>query len=52
VVRCERISPSVEHYEVAVFLHEMADGDRALLDRFVRSARPAAEGVKPDLAPE
>ena len=38
VVRCERISPSVEHYEVAVFLHEMTEGDRALLDRFVMSA--------------
>ncbi|HVS11889.1 MAG TPA: PilZ domain-containing protein [Planctomycetota bacterium] len=52
VVRCERISPSVEHYEVAVFLHEMTESARALLDRFVMSARPAAEGVKPDLAPE
>ena len=38
VVRCERISAGVEHYEVAVFLHDMADSDRALLDEHVRAA--------------
>jgi hypothetical protein len=38
VVRCERLSPSIEHYEIAVFLHEMAEIDRKALDEFV-SAR-------------
>ena len=37
VVRCQRISPTLEHYEVAVFLHDMAEGDRAALDAHVRS---------------
>lgn len=37
VVRCERISPAVEHYEVAVFLHEMDEADREAIDQHVRS---------------
>ncbi|MBI5432016.1 MAG: PilZ domain-containing protein [Planctomycetes bacterium] len=38
VVRCERIGPSVEHWEVAVFLHETLEADRRAIDAFV-SAR-------------
>lgn len=37
VVRCERISPGVEHYEVAVFLHDITESDRAALDAHVRA---------------
>ncbi|MEZ5976617.1 MAG: PilZ domain-containing protein [Planctomycetota bacterium] len=36
VVRCERISPHLEHYEVAVFLHEITEAQRARLASFVR----------------
>jgi hypothetical protein len=36
VVRCERISPGVEHYEVAVFLHDMLESDRAALAAHVQ----------------
>ena len=39
VVRCERIAKGVEHWEIAVFLHEMAEGDREAIERFV-AARP------------
>ncbi len=41
VVRCERISPHLSHFEIAVFFHDMADSDRATLDALVR-ARLAA----------
>ncbi len=37
VVRCERISPGVEHYEIAVFLHDISESDRAALDAHVRA---------------
>jgi len=37
VVRCEKISPQLAHYEIAVFFHDMADSDRATLDALVRS---------------
>ena len=36
VVRCERISPALEHYEVALFLHDMTESDRAALDEHVQ----------------
>lgn len=36
VVRCERISAALEHYEVAVFLHELAEADRRAIDSHVR----------------
>ena len=36
VVRCQRISAGVEHYEVAVFLHELSDADRRAIDNHVR----------------
>ena len=42
VVRCERISPGVEHYEVAVFLHDVTESDREALDAHVQ--RVAARG--------
>jgi hypothetical protein len=35
VVRCERIAKAVDHYEVAVFLHEMAEADRRTIEDFV-----------------
>ena len=35
VVRCQPISPRVEHYEVAVFFHDIAEDDRQRLRRFV-----------------
>jgi hypothetical protein len=37
VVRCERISPTVSHWEIAVFLHDLSESDRALLDLHVKS---------------
>jgi hypothetical protein len=35
VVRCERIAKALDHYEVAVFLHEMAEADRRTIEDFV-----------------
>jgi len=35
VVRCERISKSIDHWEIAVFLHDMAESDRHALEEFV-----------------
>lgn len=35
VVRCEPISPHVDHYEVAVFLHEISEDARLSIARFV-----------------
>jgi hypothetical protein len=35
VVRCERIGTSIEHYEVAVFLHDITDSNRRAIDAFV-----------------
>lgn len=37
VVRCQPISPRVEHYEVAVFLHDVRDDDRRALTRWVEA---------------
>ncbi len=44
VVRCERISKLVDHWEVAVFLHDMRESDRELLEEYV--AQKAAESAK------
>ena len=44
VVRCERISPGVEHYEVAVFLHDLAESDREAIDELVRNTLQAHPG--------
>ena len=41
VVRCAKISPTLKHYEVAVFLNELSETDRALLDAHVRAGVPA-----------
>lgn len=35
VVRCERISAVLEHYEIAVFLTEMSDADRETIAQYV-----------------
>ena len=35
VVRCEKIAKGVDHWEVAVFLHDMGESDRAALEEFV-----------------
>lgn len=35
VVRCEQISVVLDHYEIAVFLTEMADPDRATIETYV-----------------
>ncbi len=36
VVRCERISPGVEHFEIAVFLHDVTESDLSALEAHVR----------------
>jgi len=38
VVRCSPISRGVEHFEIALFLNELGDGQRERLDAFVTSA--------------
>ena len=43
VVRCQRVSPTLDHYEVAIFLHEMGEDDRNALDAHVRLAPPVPE---------
>ncbi len=35
VVRCEPISPQLDHFEIAVFLHEIADDARVAIGLFV-----------------
>ncbi|MEY2785564.1 MAG: PilZ domain [Planctomycetota bacterium] len=35
VVRCERIAKALDHYEIAVFLHEMAEIDRKAIEEFL-----------------
>ena len=35
VVRCQPLSPMVDHYEVAVFLNDIASEDRARLEAYV-----------------
>jgi len=37
VVRCEKISPALQHYEVALYLHDVSENDRALLDAHVKA---------------
>ena len=44
VVRCERISQALDHYEIAVFTQEMADPDRDTIETYVK-ARPAGQEV-------
>lgn len=42
VVRCEKISKALEHYEIALFLHDMTDDDRRVLERFVSQSSLAS----------
>lgn len=35
VVRCQPISPRLEHYEIAVFFHDISPENRQHLERFV-----------------
>lgn len=45
VVRCDRISQALEHYEIAVFLQDMALPDRETIEEYVarwRAGRPRA----------
>jgi hypothetical protein len=35
VVRCEKISQALDHYEIAVFLQDMADPDRETVEAYV-----------------
>ena len=35
VVRCQRISPHMEHYEVAVFLHDATETTRRKIAQYV-----------------
>ena len=35
VVRCEKISQVLDHYEIAVFLQDMADPDRETVEAYV-----------------
>jgi len=37
VVRCEALSPHVDHYEVAVFLNDLRDADRERLEAYVHT---------------
>ena len=41
VVRCEKIAKAVEHYEIALFVHEMSDADRRTVEEFVASRASA-----------
>ena len=36
VVRCRPLSPCVDHYEIAVFLNDLTEGDRRRITEFVR----------------
>jgi hypothetical protein len=38
VVRSEKISAHLDHYEVAVFLHEIAEPDRRCIEQFIAAA--------------
>ena len=42
VVRCERISKAVDHWEVAVFLNDMAEADRRAMEEYVGTRTPVA----------
>ncbi len=44
VVRCERISQRIDHYEVAVFFHDMAEPDADALAAYV-AGRPRADAA-------
>lgn len=35
VVRCEKISARLDHYEIAVFVQDMAEPDRSVIEEYV-----------------
>jgi len=37
VVRCQQLSPHLDHYEVAVFLNDLTESDRARLESYVQT---------------
>ena len=39
VVRCEKISQTLDHYEIAVFMQDMASPDRDAITRYVQDRR-------------
>jgi len=45
VVRCEKISKHLDHWEVAVFLHDMTESDRDLLDSYINQKLDAAKSA-------
>jgi hypothetical protein len=45
VVRCERISKVIEHYEIAVFMTDMAEPDRAVIAEYVEDWRSGSTGA-------
>ena len=46
VVRCEKISATLEHYEIAVFMTEMADPDRDTIEGYVNTWRGTQPPVR------
>ncbi len=45
VVRCEKISARLDHYEIAVFLQEVADPDAQALESYVSRIRGRSRSV-------
>lgn len=45
VVRCEKISKLVDHWEVAVFLHDMTESDRELLETYIAQKIASAKAA-------
>lgn len=43
VVRCEALSAGVHHYEIAVFLHDLAESDREALDEHAKRMTAQAD---------
>lgn len=48
VVRCQRISAGVEHFEVAVYLHELSEADRRTIDEHVIGCLGAGAALPDD----
>jgi len=47
VVRCQRLSAALAHYEVALFFHELDPGSEALVDAWVQGHVPDS-AARPD----
>lgn len=43
VVRCDKIARAIEHYEIAVFLHDVAETDRECIEEYVASTQVRRE---------